>query len=281
MTPTSAAAELARRLRDLRRAHHRSGSAFARHLHWSQSRVSKIETGVKMPSRQELAAWIDQTGADPSTASSLWHVWEAARADQPGARVERARRDARATTIMQYQPALVPPVLATAEYAAGVYRVQVGELLGLDDAQVERTVADRRRQQDRLLAGEVETQVVLEEAALHTGANGQHVLLRQLDRLQQLVRTLPNLDLALRPFSAGPPPVPCTNFTVHDRARVHIEGLGRDFTVDEPSEVALWVRGFEIAQRGAARGREALSVIDRARARLLAGDVVTAADGRR
>jgi transcriptional regulator with XRE-family HTH domain len=287
MTMTSSVSGLARQLRELRRARYTTGSAFARRLHWSQSRVSKIETGAKVPSREELVAWIDHTVGDRSTASALWRAWDEARAEQePPARarprpglgdgdvgypermIERVQRDLRAATIMEYQPSLMPSILATGEYMAAAFRTHL-ELLQLSDDDVERTLAQRERQQRRLLDGGVETCVVLEEAVLYNDAPGQRVLVRQLDRLQQLVRSLPNLDVAVHPSSAEPIPVTSTNFTIHDRARVHVQGVGCDFTVDEPTRVAPWLRAFEAAQQRSARGPEALALIAEAQRRLL------------
>ena len=47
---------LATRLRELRAATGLSGNRFAQRIGWVQSRVSKLETGVQIPTEADIAA---------------------------------------------------------------------------------------------------------------------------------------------------------------------------------------------------------------------------------
>lgn len=57
--------ELGCQLRRLRARRFRSGSELARHLGWPQPRVSKVETGRRLLSQDELGVWLSAVGASP------------------------------------------------------------------------------------------------------------------------------------------------------------------------------------------------------------------------
>src|SRR5687767_9290775 len=64
---------LATRLRDLRKSAGFTGDRMAAALGpgWTQSRISKIETGKQLPTDDDLRAWAAAVGADKSTLDDL------------------------------------------------------------------------------------------------------------------------------------------------------------------------------------------------------------------
>jgi hypothetical protein len=63
--------ELGCQLRRLRARRFRSGAELARHLGWPQPRVSKVETGRRLLSQDELGAWMSAVGASPDETAAV------------------------------------------------------------------------------------------------------------------------------------------------------------------------------------------------------------------
>src|SRR5690606_25307778 len=67
----AARAALGKRLRELRRAAGLTGTQLAEVLSWTQSKVSKLETGRQTPSADDIRAWTRGTGAEARTEELL------------------------------------------------------------------------------------------------------------------------------------------------------------------------------------------------------------------
>src|SRR5437763_1350134 len=121
---------LAHRLREVRESTGLSGRRFAEEkLGWPQSKVSRIETGVQIPSDEDVQAWVQAADAPPDVATALFDMLAAVQAEYLASRdlirrgeyVTRqsvlADLEARAARFAEYQPALVPGLAQTAAYA--------------------------------------------------------------------------------------------------------------------------------------------------------------------
>jgi hypothetical protein len=257
-------------MRELRLQRFSTGTALARALQWSQSRVSKIETAHTLPRRRDIQAWLAATGASDRTAADIWRLWDEARLDPATGSVvrerdgvarasrtsldhtdwllQRAEADLAATDIREHQTSMIMLMLATAEYAEAMLGAHMRRVMELTDDQAHHVLTRREMQQRALLRPDCECHFIIEESALYNTAVGTGVLSRQLDRLIDLVDSLPQLDLAVRPrHRVNSPWTPC-GFVVHDHATVTVQGYGNPLIVDMPDEVATWIRGFALAR---------------------------------
>jgi len=120
---------LAEALKALRVGAGLSGARLADTLGWQQSNVSKIETRKQLPSEDDITAWAGAVGATPETASDLLAMLRGARVEYAawkdayresgagGVQADILELEAQTTRIAEFQPAFVPGLLQTSEYA--------------------------------------------------------------------------------------------------------------------------------------------------------------------
>jgi transcriptional regulator with XRE-family HTH domain len=278
--------ELGQALRTLRVQAGLSGPAFADRLGegWWQTRVSKIERGVQLPTEEDVRAWVVAAGV-PDVSAAVGHLAELLRAARgeredfqqayrraggaAGRQAEYAELEKQATQIREFVPVMIPSLLMTAGYAEQALRAPSGPLaLGGDEGELDRLLEERMKRQDILWNREKQVQIVILEAALYTRLVGDPgVMLGQLDRLLAL-EGLPALELTIVPFSAVVPVYPLTGFVIFDDDSVLIETLTGDEPIGDPEHVAQYIRWLDLLRESGVRGREAAALILRARAGL-------------
>jgi hypothetical protein len=165
-----------------------------------------------------------------------------------------------------YEPALIPGIFQTAEYAAAV----IGSFLAFTQAATDlnEAVAARMEWQRIIYTGR-EFRVVLEEQALRTRVGSPEVITGQLDRLLA-VMSLPGVELSVIPESAPRKVWPSGGFLVFDDEMVQAETVSAELTVTQPQEIALYARRFALLRQSAVSGREARALIHRALAKVSA-----------
>ncbi len=250
----------------------------------SQSKVSKIETGRQLPTEEDIRQWCRIVGAPPAKAEELV-------VELPGAKVEHAswkeqyratgggagkqqdirELEARATRIGEFQPAFIPGLLETAQYARELlhaWAIDAAEgAVGLSTADVDRMVEARMERQQILYQPGKQVQQVVLEAALYTRVCAPETLAGQLDRLIA-VSSLPNVEFGIVPFSAFVPVFPICMFQIYDDELVVIESLTGEDQVHEPEQIALYDRFFALLRSAAVGGHDAVALIHRALATL-------------
>jgi transcriptional regulator with XRE-family HTH domain len=244
---------LAQALRKLRLDIGYSGDRLAGMLGWTQSKVSKIETGRTRPSPQDVDAWASATGASPEDRQSLVALATAVRdepvnlrdAHQGGLALrqrEIAELEVRTASIAVFHPSLVPALLQTAEYAKRTL-APVAET-----GDVGAAVALRMERQHILYAGTTRLMFLLPESALRWQVGAPSTMLAQLDRLHS-VATLDSVTVAVLPFAAelvAPCPTPFEILnTPADNTTIVIETLTADLVVNASSELQAYQRVFD------------------------------------
>lgn len=258
---------LGHRLRDLRRDARLSGQQLAGLAGWHGSKVSKIEHGKQTPSEDDLRVWCEHTRAPGQLAElvaalrhieAMWMEWR--RVLGVGTRRRQAvsrALEARARLVRWYEPVLVPGLLHTAEYAAAVLRRVIDFYQVPDD--LDAGVATRLQRQEVLYRRGRQFRFVLAEQALTTTVGDAEVMAGQLDRLLA-VTSLPTVGLGVVP-AAAEYRVPTSQFIVYDDRLVHVESISAELTVNQPREIALYVRAFDELDRQAVHGRGAAELI--------------------
>jgi transcriptional regulator with XRE-family HTH domain len=270
---------LAARLIELRTAAGiRSGNALAKRMGVVQSRIWKIEHAELLPGEDDIKAWAQATGAEDEVPALLEMLAEARAEhafasvfrskDGPAAYQERVRAiEERSRRIGEFEVAVVPGLLQTADYAREVAQLPGGlRAWGADAAGIEAQVAGKLRRQEILHDPGRQIQMILGEAALRTRLVPPAVLAAQLGKLLSVLR-LPAVELGVIGFDRQVPAYTLGGFRVHDDDLIIVESIGGEKYItaeDSADEVAAFLEAFEALRQAASTGAEAEAIIQRA-----------------
>ncbi|MFK0225889.1 Scr1 family TA system antitoxin-like transcriptional regulator [Streptomyces sp. NPDC090303] len=268
-------ATLGARLRELRGPV--SGREFATRLGWTQSKVSKLETGRQTAAAADVRAWAAAAG-QPEAAAELearvqglesrtrsWRRQLAAghRPVQDTLTVEYER----STRLRAWEGAMVVGILQTADYARAVF-TRYSELhqsvRDTDDA-----VRARLRRQAILYEPGRVFDIVMWEAALHTAVCPPPVLSAQLDRLASVIG-LDTVRLGIVPLGAPVALPPAGGFWLYDDRLAIVEDWHAELWLDDADSIGLYGRVWGTLQASAVYGASAHRIIARARAMVAA-----------
>lgn len=257
---------LAEQLRAARAPRFRSGSALARHLGWQQSKVSRIELGQQLPSREDLDEWIDATGADRDELHRLLdeaHVQTvSSRAavrsvgGLPGAQVNLAALERSSTIVAEYQPHMVPGLAQTAAYARS-WLTQADRPTTLDTVDVDGVVQARLTRQGILYQPGHHVVIALGTAALRNIHGEPEVQRQQLGHLQ-VIAELPAVELLVEPAHLAMATM--RGFELLDD-RVVLEDTDGSRHLTEPTVVARFFAALTALRRRALSGPDAIAAI--------------------
>lgn len=270
-----ARASLGIRLRDLRRDAGLAGTELARLGGWAPSKVSKIEHGKQTPSEEDLRDWCEHCRAPAQLPDLIAAVRNLETQFAEWRRIMRGgtrRRQQASASVYEkarlfriYEPAVIPGLLQTREYATAVLSTFIDFIRVPDDA--EEGAAARLDRQRVLTHGDRRFHMVLAEQALRTRVGGADVMTGQLEHLLATLR-LPRLRLGLIPADA-PYRVPLHNgFWILDEAVVQFDSYSAELTLVRPDEIALYGRAFERLAALSVYGAEARTMISDALNRL-------------
>lgn len=268
-------ATLAARLTELRAAAGLSGNALARRMGVVQSRVWKIEHAGLLPTDDDIKTWTEATGA-AAAAGELLELLAAARSEQAfsaafqrkggaAAYEDRVRAiEDQATRIGEFEAAVIPGILQTADYAREVLSVSSGpRAWGSDDVDVEDKIAGRLRRQEVLYGRNKRVQVVLSEAALRVLVTTPGTMAGQLDKLLA-VSQLPAMELGVIGFRRRIPAYSIGGFRVYDDDLIVVESISGEDEITEPAKVAVYLKAFDALREAASAGAETEALIQQA-----------------
>ena len=267
---------LAGELRRLRDRAGISGRQLAERISISQSKVSRIEAGLTVPSAPEVAAWATAVNASDTAAELLTalteavytevHPWHAALRERIHLQDEIQEIENRTRTKLTYEMSLVPGLLQTAEYARRVFVMFDPAYAELD---IPAIVAGRLDRQVALFDPARRFAFLITEGALRWRIGPSSVLLSQIDRIASL-STLENVSIGLIPQTAKVLTHVPHGFVIlepADRdadALVMVETVHANLTVNDPLHIALYRRQWSLLEKMAVFGdaaRDLLAVI--------------------
>lgn len=263
-----ARASLGVRLRDIRRDAGLSGTGLARLSGWQPSKITKIEHGRQTPSEEDLRVWCERCHALAELPDLIAAVRSIETQFAEWRRIIRGgikRRQQASAAVYErarlfriYEPAVIPGLLQTRDYAVAVLSTSISFFRVPDDTEES---ADARIERQRVLThGDRRFHMLLGEQCLHTNVGGAEVMAAQLERLLELLR-LPRLRLGVIPFGA-PYRVPLNNgFWIMDEALVQFDTYSAELSLIRPDEIALYGRAFERLAALAVYGPEARAII--------------------
>jgi transcriptional regulator with XRE-family HTH domain len=270
-----ARASLGIRLRDIRKDAGLSGVKLAQLAGWISSKVSKIEHGKQTPSEEDLRVWCEHCRALDHLPDLIAAVRSIETQFAEWRRLMRGgtrRRQQASATVYErarlfriYEPAVIPGLLQTREYAVAILSTFIDFVRVPDDAEEGATA--RIERQRVLTHGDRHFHMVLGEQALDTNVGGTEVMVGQLEHLLASTK-LPRLRLGIIPASA-PYRVPLNNgFWILDEALVQFDTYSAELSLVRPDEIALYGRAFERLAALAVYGAEARGITTRALERL-------------
>ncbi|MFJ7588465.1 helix-turn-helix domain-containing protein [Streptomyces sp. NPDC097617] len=263
---------LGARLRELRTDRRLTGRQLAVLLGWTQSKISKLETGRQTATTDDLLAWADATG-HPQAAEELItrlrslesrsRAWRRQLAaghkpvqDTLTAEYERTR------TFHVRQGSTVVGMLQTAEYARHVFTRYADLHQSVRDT--EEAVRARVKRQEMLYEPGRTFHIVMREATLHALVCPPPVLAAQLDRLAGVLG-LDTVSLGIVPFGASLKIPPANGFWLYDDRLVIAEDWHAELWLDDADSVGVYRKVWQALSDSAVYGTDAHRVIARAR----------------
>jgi transcriptional regulator with XRE-family HTH domain len=264
---------LAVELRRLRDRAGLSGRQLAERIGISQSKISRIESGLTVPSGPEVTAWAAAVGASDTAAALLTaltdsvytevHPWHAALREQVHLQDEIQEIENRAGAKLTYEPSVVPGLLQTAEYARRVFTMFDPAYAEID---IPAVVAGRLDRQLALFDPARRFAFLITEGALRWQVGTAAVILAQLDRIASL-STLENVSIGLIPQTAAAVTYVPHGFVIFEPAEqnadalVMVETVHANLTVNDPVHIALYRRQWSLLEKTAVFGDEARELL--------------------
>jgi transcriptional regulator with XRE-family HTH domain len=208
-SPTARRRRLATALRQLREERNLNCTEAGKAVGWSESKVSRIETGRVKIAQADLELLLDLYEVTGETRAALltmrrqashrgwWHSYSDA---VPAYFEAYVGLEDGAKTLFTYQNQLVYGLMQTEEYASAVLRAAQPSA---SEDEVERQLAARTTRQALLTAANpLDVWAVLDEAVLRRQVGGKAVMRAQLHRLLE-ISAFANVTLQVLPFDAG------------------------------------------------------------------------------
>jgi len=230
-----------------------SGYQLARLLPFTQSKISRIETGDLWPKLSEISRWLDVCGVrDPDERTRVLDLAEAIergvtsyRDIQRGSLETRARElidiDSQARLIRQYHPVLIPGQFHSADYArACIVAANLGRLPDVDAAVAARL---ERGQSMRAGLGPTYHAVLAESALKWTPAAAPHAV-RESQQLLLQASATDHITVQILPTAAPQTALTQCGFFIVDwrdaeeAPIVLVETPAIEITISNPNEVA-------------------------------------------
>jgi transcriptional regulator with XRE-family HTH domain len=262
---------LGQRLRELRRQAGLTGKELAESLSWQPSKVSKIENGRQTPTDDDITAWTRATQTEHETEALLasLHTLEVQHAEWQRVlkagmlehQLELSETDARTKLYRSFEPAVVPGLLQTAEFARALFSRAV--MVHRVPNDVNDAVAKRMQRQEMLYRTDKAFHFVLTEATLRYRLCSVEIMLGQLDRLVALT-SLRNVRLGVIGYETQYVVDPRHGFMIYNAELVRVETYSAELNLRQPHEIELYTATFEKLAAVASYGGAARAIINRA-----------------
>lgn len=279
VSPSSAVQEvrksLGRRLREIRRAAgFTTARAMAARAGWHESKSSRIENGVAVPSEDDIRVWTRVCGAEDQAdelialargVEELYVDWK--RLERPGLkRVQESVLPLYEKThrFRFYQSWVVPGLLQTPDYTRTVLETVAS--LRESSGDVSEAVAVRAARQRILHTGGRRFAFLVEEWVLRTVIGDASVMAAQLAQLVARA-SLPSVSLGVIPMGVPRGNAwPTESFSIYDDDQVGVELVSAHLNVRQPGGITEYVRAFSelaaIAVYGAPARKLITSAVD-------------------
>lgn len=256
-------------LRQLRSASALGSREAAQKAGFSQSKLSKIENGLLLPSEADVVALCRTYRAPAAHRREVVALVAMLRNENESARVilqrgayrkqqEIGQIEAETAHFREFQPTYILGLLQTPEY---MRRVFAGPSLEATD----RAVQARLARQGLLRKTTKRFHVIMLEAALRWRVGPPSMMVEQLDHVAETAR-LPNVRVGLVPWTTEASVFPGHAFHLYDNRLVIVGTLSATAMIRDPRDIALYMDLFEKLDAIAAYDDAAHRVLQRVRA---------------
>lgn len=223
---------LAQRLREAREARGMQAKEVGEALKWDPAKVSRTESGKRVPTRADIEAWSEVTGLDEAKTAELLAMLEQLQSLRSSFR-ERMRHG-RASLQNEYaklyadtrrfrifQVVWIPGILQVADYARQIFN----DLDEITDTprNIDADVQARMSRQQYLYDTEKTFEILVLESALRLLLVDPPVMHAQLDRLLSVIG-LQNVRFGIVPMGSRLSTAPQNSFVMYDDMAV-VEGF--------------------------------------------------------
>lgn len=258
-SPTARRRRLGHELRRLREAAQLRADEVAVQLHWSATKMSRIETGQVSVHHGDVADLLEIYGVsdeslkadlkDMARQSRLKGWWHRHRDTFKRGFDSYIGLEAEAAGLRTYQGQVVPGLLQTDAYARATINATAMGKASAED--VDKIVAVRLSRQELLTrADPVRIHIILDEAVLRRAVGGPKTMDEQ--RLDLLMKSdMPNVTLQVLPFSAGAHAAMDGEFSIlefpdpKDPDVVYVEETTSGLTLEDPADLQCYAEIFE------------------------------------
>jgi transcriptional regulator with XRE-family HTH domain len=238
--------ELSRTLRQLRQAANLSGEAAGKAAGFSQAKISRIETGVNVPTPEDVATLAEVYQAVAEVRRRLGQLAEDMKAGTRRVVLNRggtefqariARIEAASGHVRTFAPTSVPGLLQTADYARAVFNSGT-----LTAEEIDAAVAGRMRRQELLGAEGHRFTLLTTAGALGWCAGSPAVMAAQADRLA--APQSPNVRFGFIPWGTTATVFPMHTWDIYDWRGVIVGLVSSTALLTNPQDVAAYDEMF-------------------------------------
>ncbi|MCT4357245.1 helix-turn-helix domain-containing protein [Streptomyces sp. Je 1-79] len=258
-TATTTAGVFGEVLRHHREAAGLTQDGLARQIPCDRSHVARVEAGTRVP-QDTFAKACDELLGTGGVLLRLWgRIDWYPEVQHPDWFERRARMDAEAVSLREYQVQMVPGLLQTPEYARSLFsRAATGE-------ELEERVRARLSRQQRFLAEDGPLYVaVLDESCLQTSIGSEEVMRAQCAHLLRVGRQ-PNIRVQVAPSDRLGIHRPNTSMSLiklpDGREWVYSESLDLGHFSDDPAVLARHGRTYDVLRADALSAEESAALI--------------------
>ncbi|HEU5474535.1 MAG TPA: helix-turn-helix transcriptional regulator [Actinophytocola sp.] len=228
-----------------------SGRDAARRLGWSDSKVSRLLTGLRAGTEVDVSAFLAVCGVKGKERQRLLSLCREQHTpgwfQQHGSRLPRQVRtlvdhENKAVSIGDYQSTIVPGLLQTGHYARALMKASGA----VPPDEIDDRIAARLARQNLLSRDRPPTfTFFLHEFVLHLPVGGPVVMSDQLHTLLRM-SVRPNLTLRVLPAAIGAHAAVAGNFTLMEFAEfkpvVYLDSETSSLFLEEPEEISAYKR---------------------------------------
>jgi transcriptional regulator with XRE-family HTH domain len=224
-----------------------TSAAAAKLAGFSQSKLSKVENGLLLPSEADVRALCRAYGATAAQWQESVNLLRRLQNEYDSARVilrrgayrmqrQIGRIESETTLLREFQPTYVLGLLQTPVYMRRV-------LAGMSDDDREQAVEARLVRQGVLLDTTKRFNLVMTEGALRWRAGSPDVMVAQLDHIAEIARQ-PNVEVGVIPWRTEASVFPGHAFHIYDDLLVIVGTLSATATIRDPRDVVLYADLF-------------------------------------
>ncbi|MEV6523555.1 helix-turn-helix transcriptional regulator [Longispora sp. NPDC051575] len=252
--------ELGVALRELRESAGLSGSRLAARLGVSQSKVSKIETGLSRPSIEEVEIMLNALEASTEVRRkilklaqvsplSFTHMSAMRQVGLDRNQQNVGARERAALEYRNYSSTFISGLLQTPEFIRSLFVKPL--FVGSINAQ--RMITARVDRQRILYEPGRHFRFLFSEAALRSRLCSGPVMAMQMDHIASMSR-LDSVDISVLPWTTRIPQATLHHFTIYDERLVVVENMHGDLKVRDHKDIVMYAELFEslhgVAQHG-------------------------------